>query len=171
MSYTGQSKGVPPRDGRLQRVLEITANREMGTTQFEIGVIGAGNAAEGIVHGILRNAVLFDDRLIASDPLEGRRQVFNRRFNIAVTDNNRYLVENSYILILAVKPQQFVEVCQGFADLVREDHLIVSIMAGVSTGSIEARFPHTHARVVRAMPNLPVHIGAGMAAVYKGQYA
>ena len=143
----------------------------MITTQYEIGVIGAGNAAEGIVHGILRSTVLFDDRLIASDPIEARRRVFAERFHIAVTEDNRKLVENSYILLLAVKPQQYVEVCQGFADLVQEDHLIVSIMAGVSTQSIEAQFPHIQARVVRAMPNLPVHVGAGMAGVCKGQHA
>ena len=93
------------------------------STQFEIGVIGAGNAAEGIVHGILRNTVLFDDRLIASDPVEARRRVFADRFHIAVTDDNRHLVDNSYILILAIKPQLFIDVCQGFTDLVRDDHL------------------------------------------------
>ncbi len=141
------------------------------TTQFEIGVIGAGNAAEGIVHGILRNSVLFDDRLIASDPVAARRELFADRFNIVVTDDNRYLVENSYIVLLAVKPQQFVEVCQGFADLICESHLIVSIMAGVSTTSLEAQFPQVSARVVRAMPNLPVHVGAGMSGVHRGQYA
>ncbi len=141
------------------------------TTQFEIGVIGAGNAAEGIVHGILRNSVLFDDRLIASDPVEARRRLFADRFGIVVTDDNRHLVDNSYIILLAVKPQQFEEVCRGFADLVREDHLIVSIMAGVSTTALEAQFPQISARVVRAMPNLPVHVGAGMSGVHRGKHA
>ncbi len=145
--------------------------RNKMNTQYEIGVIGAGNAAEGIVHGILRNSVLFDDRMIASDPAESRRTVFADRFHIAVTDDNRHLVENSYILILAVKPQLFAEVCEGFADLVREDHLIVSIMAGVSTKSIESRFPKVQPRVVRTMPNLPVHVGAGMAGICKGRFA
>lgn len=143
----------------------------MITSQYEIGVIGAGNAAEGIVHGILRSTVLFDDRIIASDPVEGRRRVFADRFKIAVTDDNRKVVEDSYILLLAVKPQQFVEACRGFADLVHDDHLIVSIMAGVSTQAIQTQFPNIKARVVRAMPNLPVHVGAGMAAVCKGKHA
>lgn len=141
------------------------------STQYEIGVIGAGNAAEGIVHGILRNSVLFDDRMIASDPSEDRRRVFADRFHIAVTSDNRELVENSYILVLAVKPQQFDAAASVFADLVREDHLIVSIMAGVSCASIEAKFPDVSPRVVRAMPNLPVHVGAGMAGVCRGTYA
>lgn len=138
---------------------------------FEIGVIGAGNAAEGIVHGILRNTVLFADRMIASDPSDARRRLFADRFAIAVTEDNRHLVDNSDILIFAVKPQQYVEMCRGIADRIRDDHLIVSIMAGVSTRAIEARFSHVQARVVRAMPNLPIHVGAGMAGVCKGQFA
>ncbi len=44
-------------------------------TQYEIGVIGAGNAAEGIVHGILRNTILFSDRMNASDPSDARRNL------------------------------------------------------------------------------------------------
>lgn len=141
------------------------------TTQYEIGVIGAGNAAEGIVHGILRNTILFADRIIASDPLDPRRQLFAERFKIDVTDDNHLLAANSDILILAVKPQQYVEVCRDIAEQVRQDHLIVSIMAGVSTVSLERMFPHINARVVRAMPNLPSHVGAGMAGVCKGQFA
>ncbi|MHC5109153.1 MAG: pyrroline-5-carboxylate reductase [Planctomycetota bacterium] len=140
-------------------------------TQYEIGVIGAGNAAEGIVHGILRNSVLFDDRMIASDHSAVRREVFANRFNIAVTDDNQHLVRNSYIIVLAVKPQQFDQAVGQFADLVCGDHIVVSIMAGVSTGSIEAKFPNIKARVVRAMPNLPVHVGAGMAGLCKGKHA
>jgi len=140
-------------------------------TQFEIGVIGAGNAAEGIVHGILRNSVLLDDRIIASDPNEARRRVFQQRFNVAVTDDNRRVVRESYIVLLAVKPQIFREVCAAVADLVRPDHLIVSIMAGVSTRSLEEMFPHVQARVVRVMPNLASHVGAGMAGVHPGRHA
>lgn len=141
------------------------------TTQYEIGVIGAGNAAEGIVHGILRSTVLFDDRIIASDPSETRRKLFVDRFNIAVTDDSCYLVKNSYIIILAVKPQQFNEVCKSIADHIHEDHLIVSIMAGVSTATIENMFENRSIRVIRTMPNLPIHVGEGMAGVCKGRFA
>lgn len=140
-------------------------------TQYEIGVIGAGNAAEGIVDGILRKSVLFDDRLIAADPCEARRKHFAERFGIAVTDDNRRVVKNSYIVMLAVKPQIWREVLTGFADLICPDHLVVSIMAGVSTAAIESQIPQAEPRVVRVMPNLPMHVGAGMAGVHAGQFA
>lgn len=139
--------------------------------QFEIGVIGAGNAAEGIVHGVLRKSVLLDDRIIASDPDPERQRVFERRFRVTTTDDNRRLVRESYILLLAVKPQIWREVLAGFADLVREDQVIVSIMAGVPTRRLEECFPHMQARVVRVMPNLASHVGAGMAGVCPGRYA
>lgn len=143
----------------------------MPATQYEIGVIGAGNAAEGIIHGVLRNSILLEDRIIAADPNPQRRAIFAQRFHVATTDDNHHLVRESYILLLAVKPQQFREVVADFAARVREDHLIVSIMAGVSTRSIEDCFPHLRARVVRVMPNLASHVGAGMAGVCAGRYA
>jgi pyrroline-5-carboxylate reductase len=140
-------------------------------TQYEIGVIGAGNAAEGIIHGVLRNSVLLEDRIIASDPNPERRRVFEQRFHVATTEDNCQLTRDSYILLLAVKPQQYREAVREFANLVREDHLVVSIMAGVSTRSLEESFPRIKARVVRAMPNLASHVGAGMAGVCPGRYA
>ncbi|MBN1514659.1 MAG: pyrroline-5-carboxylate reductase [Phycisphaerae bacterium] len=140
-------------------------------TQYEIAIIGSGNAAEGIVHGILRRSILLDDRIIATDPNEARRELFTRRFGIAVTDDNRRAVENSYIVLLAVKPQQFKPVVEAFADLIRPDHVIISIMAGVSTATLEAQFPQVQARVIRVMPNLAMHVGAGMAGLFRGRHA
>lgn len=140
-------------------------------TQYEICVIGSGNAAEGIIHGLLRRMVLLDDRIIATDPNPARRKAFADRFRIAVTDDNRSAVQESYILLLAIKPQVYREVCAQFADCVRPDHVIVSIMAGVSTASLEEFIPHPQPRVVRVMPNLAMHVGEGVAGIVPGRWA
>lgn len=140
-------------------------------TQYEIAVIGSGNAAEGIVHGLLRRSVLLEDRIIATDPRAERRQVFADRFRVETTDDNRRAVADSFILLLAVKPQDFHAVIEGFADLIRDDHLVISIMAGVSTKTLEEALPTERPRVVRTMPNLPAHVGAGMAGIFPGRYA
>lgn len=141
------------------------------TTQFEIGVIGAGNAAEGIIHGVLRNSMLMDDRIIAADMNDARRQAVAQKFKIETTADNVRVVENSYILMISVKPQQFEACVADFADKVTEEQIIVSIMAGVSCATIEAAFPKIKARVVRIMPNLASHVGEGMAGVFAGQHA
>ncbi len=139
-------------------------------TQYEIAVIGSGNAAEGVVHGLLLRSVLLDDRIIATDPHPDRRDLFAKRFNIAVTDDNRAAVKDSFIILLAVKPQQYLEVCKAFADLVTEEHLVVSIMAGVSTDSLQQQFAGS-TRVVRVMPNLALHVGEGMSGIFPGEHA
>ncbi len=140
-------------------------------TQYEIAVIGSGNAAEGVVHGLLRRSVLLDDRIIASDPNTERRALFAKRFGIAVTADNRAAVQNAFIVLLAVKPQQFREVGAAFADVIREDHLVISIMAGVPTAAIEALFGNQTTRVVRVMPNLALHVGEGMSGIVPGAHA
>lgn len=139
-------------------------------TQYEIGLIGGGNAAEAIVAGLLRRSILLDDRIIISDPSDARRRYLTHRFNVTTTDDNRKVVANSYLVILAVKPQIHREVIAGVADLVRDDHVIVSIMAGVNTKTLESQFPSVRARVVRVMPNLPMLLGEGMAAVVRGTH-
>jgi len=65
-------------------------------------------------------------------------------------------------LILGVKPQMFDQVAAGLAPFIPEDCLVTSIMAGVSLARIGAAFPNRP--LVRAMPNTPAAIGAGMTA-------
>jgi pyrroline-5-carboxylate reductase len=73
--------------------------------------------------------------------------------------------------MLAIKPQMFAEVAGAFADQVTDDHVFISILAGMGTKKIEAAFPNVKARVVRVMPNLPIRVGAGVAGLCAGQYA
>lgn len=88
--------------------------------------------------------------------------------NIIVTDDVTTLVKRSDVLILAVKPQDFVAVLGEIKHQVT-DKLIISIAAGVGTKDIEAYLGRV--RVIRVMPNLPAKVGAGMICLSKGKYA
>lgn len=142
----------------------------MGFT-YEFGSIGGGNMAEGIVAAVVARGLYPAERIIISDPLPERRRFFAEKFGTAVTDDNRRLVAESRRILLAVKPQQFVEVAAGFADAVTAEHLLISILAGMSTQRIAGLFPQVAARVVRTMPNLPIRVGAGVAGVFAGAHA
>ena len=69
------------------------------------------------------------------------------------------------MLLLAVKPQTLDAVASAIAPRVARETLLVSILAGVTVSALRARFP-VPANVARAMPNLPVAIGAGVVALY-----
>ncbi len=69
------------------------------------------------------------------------------------------------LLLLAVKPQMLDVAAAAIAPYLARETLLVSILAGVTISSLHARFP-TPLNVARAMPNLPVAIGAGVVALY-----
>jgi pyrroline-5-carboxylate reductase len=63
------------------------------------------------------------------------------------------------VLVLAVKPQVLDEAA-ALAPLAGAGTLVISILAGKTTGNIAARLPSARA-IVRAMPNLPASVGRG----------
>jgi len=75
------------------------------------------------------------------------------------------LLRSSQIIFLAVKPQEFSKISQAILPQINSESHIVSIMAGVTTDNIQKALKG-HARIIRAMPNLPVIVGQGMTAFY-----
>lgn len=136
-----------------------------------LGFIGAGNMAEGILAAALAKGFCRAEEVIASDPARERLDLFRERFDVATTRDNVEVVNGGRLIVLAVKPQSFDDVAAGIAAAVTPDHLLLSIMAGVGTDRIAAAFPGRAVRVVRAMPNLPIRVGAGIAGVCAGAHA
>lgn len=69
------------------------------------------------------------------------------------------------IALLAVKPQMLDAAAEAIAPSLSEETMLVSILAGVTIATLRQRFA-TPSRIARAMPNLPVAIGAGVVALY-----
>ena len=74
------------------------------------------------------------------------------------------------LLLLAVKPQMLDTAAAMVAPMVGSQTLLISILAGVTIATLNARFANAQ-DIARAMPNLPVAIGAGVVALYGGQGA
>ncbi len=64
------------------------------------------------------------------------------------------------LVILAVKPQDISALFVSLSEFMKEDQLVLSIMAGVKIETIEANLPTS--KIIRAMPNLPAQVGMGM---------
>lgn len=69
------------------------------------------------------------------------------------------------IVLLGVKPQKLDEVAPALAEALGPDTILVSILAGVETATLQQRFPDVGA-IVRAMPNMPVAIGKGSVGLF-----
>jgi len=134
-----------------------------------VGFIGAGRMAEAIVRGMIAAGVVPAGAVLASDPDEGRRCVF-AALGARVAEDNLAVVSECGIIIIAVKPQDLDELLPRIGRALTADHLLITICAGCPTALFEAA-TETPVRVVRAMPNLPVRVRMGAAAVCAGRHA
>lgn len=136
-------------------------------TNTKLAFIGCGVMAESIVAGLLRQELVKPGQITASHPREARRAELGTKYGIMVFENNAEAVsavkdsENS-IVALCVKPQRFDGVMRGLKDAVTPGQLIMSIVAGAKLETISAALGH--GKIVRAMPNTPAQIGAGITA-------
>jgi pyrroline-5-carboxylate reductase len=136
----------------------------------KLGFIGAGNMARALVKGLLETRRYRARELWASDP-EGRQlRRLARTFGVARASDNLRLVRESATIILAVKPQVMAAVLAELRPVVTRRQLFISIAAGITTARLEAGLGPS-ARVVRAMPNTPALVGAGMTVVVRGRRA
>jgi len=138
--------------------------------RFAVGIIGAGNMATALVRGFLQARLYAARDILMSDIDPARRRAAARRFGVAVTADNRALVQTSRAVVLAVKPQGIDAVLDEIRPEITPQHCILSIAAGVSTRRIEARLGAA-ARVVRVMPNTPAQVGHGASVVVRGHRA
>ncbi len=139
------------------------------TKTGKIGFIGGGNMAEAFIKGLIAGGVS-PDEIMASEPREDRRNWMQEQYKVLVTTDNAELVSQCATIVLAIKPQIVEPVLEGVVAAFDSNKLLISILAGVSTATLEKILGGNH-RVVRAMPNTPALVGAGAAAICPGQYA
>ncbi|MCY6489163.1 MULTISPECIES: pyrroline-5-carboxylate reductase [Leptolyngbya] len=133
----------------------------------KFGMIGGGMMGEALLSRLVAQKVFEADAIVVSEPSQARQELLAQQYNVHVTNENRQAAE-SEIVLLAVKPQIFPKVAQELAGQTRSA-LVISILAGTTLKQLEAAFPGQP--VIRAMPNTPAAVGAGMTAIAGGQHA
>jgi pyrroline-5-carboxylate reductase len=139
------------------------------TNVRKIGFIGGGNMAEALIKGLLAGAMPAD-KILVSEPSDMRREHLINSYGIGLVENNLDLMEQSDIVVLAIKPQIAVEVLEEIAGAYGKEKLVVSILAGVTCATIE-KFFQGASRVVRVMPNTPALVGEAASAICRGHHA
>src|SRR5271165_3715964 len=102
------------------------------------GFIGSGKMATALVKGMLRAGIAPVEAIRASDPLESARGLLATATGVAVFESNLPVVEQSDVMVLAVKPQSMRAVLENVRPAITSEHLVVSIAAGITIASIMA---------------------------------
>ena len=150
---------------------------------IKFGLIGGGVMGEALLSRLVARGIYQSSEVIVSEPLSSRLDFLKQQYGVAVTtDNSRVFTEAKEVLFLAVKPQVFSAIAQEVAhiniqnqelaniNLLNREHspLIISILAGVPLNQLETAF--VQLPVIRAMPNTPATVGAGVTAICLGAY-
>lgn len=135
-----------------------------------IGFIGAGKMASALAKGFLRASLVTADQMVASDVREEGRREFAREVGGRTIAYNPDAARGANVVVLAVKPDQISGVLQEIRPVLTEQHLIVSIAAGVPLARLEEAL-FDGARVIRVMPNTPALVGASASAFALGRWA
>lgn len=133
---------------------------------YQLGIIGGGVMGEALLSRLLAQGLYEPEQVIVSDPNAQRRQYLQTNYRIATTGENADAIAAATVL-LAIKPQVFDTVSQSLpVATYAHQPLILSILAGMPLARLAAGFPSCP--IVRAMPNTPAIVGAGMTAIAPG---
>lgn len=138
-------------------------------SQLKIGFIGAGNMAYGIAQGIITSGKVSPSNMIVSAPSMNNLPRFQER-GVSITQSNEEVVQKSSVVFLAVKPHLIPKVLNEISHGVTQQHIIVSMAAGVTIATLEDLLP-AETRVIRIMPNLPCVLLEGALILTSGSFA
>ncbi len=139
---------------------------------IKLGIVGGGVMGEALLSRLLAQQVYLPNQVLVSDRANDRCSWLTEHYGIQTTADNQAVAAAAEILLLAIKPQAFEVVVADFKQIQHADDslpLVVSILAGISLSKLELAFPSYP--VIRAMPNTPATVGAGITAIAAGQQA
>jgi pyrroline-5-carboxylate reductase len=131
-----------------------------------ITFIGGGNMASAIIGGLLARGGRAADIAVV-EPFAAQRERLAGRFpglGLHPTPTAA-AVAGAAIIVMAVKPQQMRDAARQLSPFVGDIPLVLTIAAGVRCDDL-ARWLDGYRRIVRAMPNTPALVGAGISGLY-----
>ena len=134
-----------------------------------IGFLGAGQMATALARGWVSAGLLDAGRGRASDVSPEARDRFTQETGIAAGADNRAVLAECDLVVLAVKPQTMPALLKEVQGAVQPRHLFVSIAAGITLVQLSAGLGT--GRIVRVMPNTPCLVAASAAGYSAGPAA
>ncbi len=134
-----------------------------------IAVLGAGKMGGILLQAFLKQGLFAPAEITATVAHEERANMLGAQWGVEVTTDNRYAAGKADILLLGVKPFQIADLLAGIRPALTPGKLVISVAASVKTEAIE-QAAGMEIAVVRAMPNTPSALGAGIAGLCRGRY-
>ncbi len=143
----------------------------MSLSNQTIAVIGAGNIGRALVGGLLSGSHLNPSNIRVTRRNPHALETLHEAFpGVSAGVDNKEAVKDATIIVLAVKPTNWLDVTREISAHVSPKALIVSVLAGLTTSRIGEEFG-SNQPVIRTMPNTPMMVDKGATAICAGSSA
>jgi pyrroline-5-carboxylate reductase len=146
-----------------------TAALNQDLSQLRVAVLGAGKMGGILVQAFLRQQMVTPDQLVATVAHEDRAAALSAQWGVNVSTDNLVAVRQADVILIGVKPFQVPALIAEIKPALTPQKLVISFAASVKTEAIEAT-AGINIPVIRAMPNTPSTLGAGIAALCRGKF-
>ncbi len=134
-------------------------------TDTSIAFIGGGNMARSLIAGLVRQGTA-PGQIHVAEPVTALREALTAEFGVKTYAGASEAAAQAGTWLLAVKPQVLRDVCASLQPLAAATKpLLVSIAAGITSTQLD-RWLGGNVAVVRAMPNTPALLGAGVTGLF-----
>ena len=129
---------------------------------MKLGFVGGGNMAQALMIG-LKSQKFAMQNITVIELDANKRDTLSKHLGINATDDLAH-IQICDVIVLAIKPQQLSRLAKTMAPML-SSQLVISIAAGIRLADL-SRWLGNYKTIIRAMPNTPAQIQAGVTGLY-----
>jgi pyrroline-5-carboxylate reductase len=134
------------------------------TLDKKIGFIGCGNMGKAILGGLIASGQVLPGNIWVYTPSPDKVEALRDQYGINAAQSAQEVAQIADIVFGAVKPNVMLKVLGEVNSSLNKDTVVISIAAGVTLDSLAKALGHDR-KIIRAMPNTPALVNAGMTSI------
>lgn len=144
------------------------ASQSGATTQKKLAILGCGKLGTILAQAFLDRGLLQPSEMAATVQHEEKCQGLSEAMGgVACGVDNPAAIAGAEIVLIGVKPQTMPQLLQQIAPSLAPNALVISVVASTTLRFMQEKLGED-VSVIRAMPNTPAMVGAGMTALAAG---
>jgi len=129
---------------------------------IKLAILGGGNLGTSMAKGLIVSKQFNLQNIIITEKRESRIN-YLRDLGFQVTDDNHKAVSLAKLVVLSVKPQQFLTLAEEIKAAISAQHIVISTITGITHKEIEVILGNIP--VFRIMPNTALEICESMTCI------
>src|SRR5580698_455633 len=137
--------------------------------ELRVAILGTGKMGGILLQAFLKNNLFAPEQIFATVHHAERAHALSAQFGMEATTDNLSAAQQADVILLGVKPIQVPALIEEIKPALSAEKVVLSFAASVKTQSIEDAAGCKLA-VIRAMPNTPAMLAAGITALCAGRF-